>query len=136
MADMDLHGLFAIARRRTPAKAALRFLNGQQATDLSYENLFAQADRLAAGFAARGLRKGDRVAFLLGNRPEFVAAYLAVIRLGAVMVPINLGYRRREIAHMLGNAEPRLLLTERERLPMLDELEPQDRRSEIGRAHV
>jgi acyl-CoA synthetase (AMP-forming)/AMP-acid ligase II len=129
MADMNLHGLFAIARRRTPEKAALRFRDGERETDLSYEALFAQADQLAAGLAARGLRKGDRVAFLLGNRPEFVVAYLAVIRLGAVMVPINLAYRRREIAHMLGDAEPRLLLTERERLPILDELEPEERRS-------
>ncbi|HEY4594030.1 MAG TPA: AMP-binding protein, partial [Thermoanaerobaculia bacterium] len=82
---------------------------------------------LAAGLAASGLGKGDRVAFFLGNRPEFVVAYLAVIRLGAVMVPINLAYRRREIAHMLSDAEPRLMITERSLLPILDELEPADR---------
>jgi malonyl-CoA/methylmalonyl-CoA synthetase len=62
------------------------------------------------------------VAFFVGNRPEFVVAYLAVIRLGAVMVPINLAYRQREIAHMLEDAEPRLFLTERDHLPILHEL--------------
>ncbi len=126
---MNLHGLFAIPRLRTPEKAALRLYDGEAEKVFTYGGLFADADRLAAGLAARGLRKGDRVAFFMGNRPEFVVAYLAVIRLGAVMVPINLAYRRREIAHMLGDAEPRLLLTERERLAVLDELEPDERRS-------
>ena len=107
---MNLHDLFAIPVRRAPGKPALRFAaeTGTPAdlTDLSYAQLFAAADRLAAGFHARGVRKGDRVAFFLSNRPEFVTAYLAVIRLGAVMVPVNLAYRRREIAHMLADAGP------------------------------
>src|SRR5437764_381959 len=126
---MNLLDLFAIARRRTPDKAALRFRENQEETVFSYDRLFSAADSLAAGLAAQGLGKGDRVAFFLGNRPEFVVAYLAVIRLGAVMVPINLAYRRREIAHMLQDAEPRLLITERSLLPILDELEEGDRRS-------
>ncbi len=125
---MDLHGLFAIPLRRAPEKPALRFREGNHETVLSYRELFAEADRLAAGLAARGLRKGDRVAFYLGNRPEFVIAWLAVIRLGAVLVPINLAYRRREIAHMLADAEPRFLVTEREGLAVLDELEEGERR--------
>jgi len=128
---MNLLDLFAIPRRRTPDKAALRFRDAsaqpQEETVLAYEGLFAAADALAAGLASQGLRKGDRVAFFLGNRPEFVIAYLAVIRLGAVMVPINLAYRRREIAHMLQDAEPRLAITERSLLPILDELETADR---------
>ncbi len=126
---MNLLDLFAISRRRTPDKAALRFRENQEETILSYDRLFSAADSLAAGLAAQGLGKGDRVAFFLGNRPEFVVAYLAVIRLGAVMVPINLAYRRREIAHMLQDAEPRLLITERSLLSLLDELEEGDRRS-------
>lgn len=128
---MNLHGLFAIPLRREPEKTALRFRDGDRETVLTYAELFSRADRLAAGLAARGARKGDRVAFYLGNRPEFVIAYLAVIRLGAVLVPINLAYRRREIAHMLGDAEPRLLLTERERLGVLEEL-AEDEKSGVG----
>jgi len=127
---MNLHDLFAIPVRRSPGKPALRFLaeNGT-AEDLSYAQLFAEADRLAAGFHARGVRKGDRVAFFLSNRPEFVTAYLAVIRLGAVMVPVNLAYRRREIAHMLADAGPRLLLTERTYVAVLDELADEEKRN-------
>jgi malonyl-CoA/methylmalonyl-CoA synthetase len=126
---MNLLDLFAIPRRRAPDKTALRFPENPTETILSYDRLFTAADALAAGLAAQGLGKGDRVAFFLGNRAEFVIAYLAVIRLGAVMVPINLAYRRREIAHMLQDAEPRMMITERSLLPILDELEEGDRRS-------
>jgi malonyl-CoA/methylmalonyl-CoA synthetase len=125
---MNLHDLFAIARHRFPGKPALRFADGAAAVDLTYDQLFAEADRLAAGFRARGVKKGDRVAFFLSNRPEFVTAYLAVIRLGAVMVPINLAYRRREIAHMLADATPRLLLTEGAQVSVLAELSEEEER--------
>src|SRR6185436_10513380 len=120
---MNLLDLLAIPLARTPGKPALRFREDGGSLDLSYSELFAEARRVAAGFAARGVRPGDRVAFFLGNRPEFVTALLALFHLGAALVPINLAYRRREIAHMLGDAEPRLLLTERSQLPILDELE-------------
>ena len=129
---MNLHDLFSIAAARSPAKPALRFASEGIAAALSYQELFAAVDRLAAGLQARGVEKGDRIAFFLGNRPEFVTAYLAVLRLGAVMVPINLAYRRREIGHMLRDATPRLLLTERAHLPILDEVEEDDRRSVEG----
>ena len=121
---MNLLDLFAIPLQREPHKPALRFRGDDGGSlDLTYAELFAEARRIAAGFAARGVCPGDRVAFFLGNRPEFVTALLALFHLGAALVPINLAYRRREIAHMLGDAEPRLLLTERAQLPVLEELE-------------
>jgi malonyl-CoA/methylmalonyl-CoA synthetase len=129
---MNLHDLFAIPLRRSPDRPALRFSapDGTR-TDLTYAGLFEESRRLAAGLRARGLRRGDRVAFFLGNRPEFVTAYLAVVSLGAVMVPLNLAYRRREIAHILGDAGPRLLLTERSQLSVLEELDPAERVAEV-----
>lgn len=127
---MNLHDLFAIPRQRTPEKQALQFTDEAGAeSSYTYAELHSAADRLAAGLHAWGLRKGDRVAFFLGNRPEFVIAYLAIIRLGAVMVPINLRYRRLELSHILTDAAPRLLVTERQQLPLFDELLPDDKAS-------
>ena len=75
---MNLLDLFAVPLRRTPEKVALRFRepSGEE-TVHTYGRLFAAADALAAGLAASGVGKGDRVAFFLGNRPEFAVAYLA-----------------------------------------------------------
>jgi malonyl-CoA/methylmalonyl-CoA synthetase len=129
---MNLHDLFAIPLLRSPDRPAIRFSapDGTR-SDLTYAQLHAELRRIAAGLHARGLRRGDRVAFFLGNRPEFVTAYLAVLSLGAVMVPLNLAYRRREIAHILGDAGPRLLLTERSQLPVLEELDPAERVADV-----
>ncbi len=126
---MNLHHLFAIPLTRTPDKLCLQFRQGNQTRTFTYAQLFQAADELAATLQEWGLAKGDRVGFYLGNRPEFVVAYLAVIRLGAIMVPINLRYRRREIRHILGDCEPRLLITEQSQLPILDELEDEERAS-------
>jgi malonyl-CoA/methylmalonyl-CoA synthetase len=125
---MNLLHLLAIAERRAPGKTALQFTRpGGDPMELSYRELHQASRRLAAGFRNWGLRKGDRVAFFLGNRPEFVTTYLALARLGAVIVPLNLAYRRRELSHVLADAQPRLLLTERHQLEILDALKPTDR---------
>jgi malonyl-CoA/methylmalonyl-CoA synthetase len=116
---MNLHTLFAIAEQRTPDKVAIRGAADDARAEYTYRALFAAADRLAAGLAEQGVGKGDRVAFFLGNRPEFVIAYLAVIRLGAIMVPVNLRYRRLEITHIVGDCAPVLIVTERAQLTHL-----------------
>src|SRR3954468_15814178 len=127
---MNLHGLFAIAAQRAPDKVALHFSadSASASSDsprnwatLTYRELHATADHLAAGLHKWGLRKGDRVAFFLGNRPEFVIAYLAVIKLGAIMVPVNLRYRRLEIGHIFSDCEPRLVVTESAEAPFLED---------------
>src|SRR5712691_5851888 len=73
--SMNLHDLFAIPCRRAPGKLALVAEPGPAA--LTYEELFGRARRLAAGLGRRGIGKGDRVAFFLGNRVELVVAELA-----------------------------------------------------------
>lgn len=116
---MNLLDLFQIPVQRTPEKVALEFGAGADRTALTYRELSQAAVRLAAGLQRRGIGQGDRVAFFLGNRPEFVIAYLALLRMGAVMVPINLRYRRLEIGHILNDCAASLLVTERSELPTL-----------------
>jgi malonyl-CoA/methylmalonyl-CoA synthetase len=126
---MNLSTLFAIARERTPDKLALEFADPSQPGPVecyTYRELYAAVDRWAAAFQRLGLQKGDRIAFFLGNRSEFVIAYLAVIRIGGVMVPVNLSYRKREINHILHDCTAKLLLTEAAQQPVLDELEADD----------
>lgn len=118
---MNLHALFAIAAERSPEKVALQFSAGDATRTLTYAELFAAADRLASGLQRWGVAKGDRVAFFLSNCPEFVIAYLAVIRLGAIMVPVNLRYRRMEIDHIFTDCTPRLVVTEREQSAILED---------------
>ena len=131
---MNLSTLFAIALDRSPDKLALEFTDPElsspeipgQVDRYTYRELYAAVERWAAAFQQMGLQKGDRIAFFLGNRSEFVIAYLAVIRVGAVMVPVNLRYRKREINHILHDCTAKILLTEAPQQSVLDELEPDD----------
>jgi O-succinylbenzoic acid--CoA ligase len=76
----------------------------------SYGAVDAEVGRLAAGLADLGLSKGDRVALLLANSAEFVLAFLAVVRLGAIAVPLNVREGPRELAFVLADCGAKALL--------------------------
>jgi len=79
---------------------------------------FAQALDIAGGMAARlaeaGVRAGDRVAILCGNRPEILETYLGCAWLGAVATPINVASRGAQLDHILRNCGARLGVVEAE----------------------
>lgn len=59
--------------------------------------LLDRVERLAAGLTAQGIGPGDPVALLLGNDPAFVTAFLALAGLGAIVVPVNPGFKQQEL---------------------------------------
>lgn len=72
---------------------------------LTYAQVLALAERGAALYAARGVRRGDRVGVMSTNHPSTVITLLALARLGAVMVPVNPEYRAAEAGYVLGHAQ-------------------------------
>lgn len=113
---MNLIELFHPSFRGRADKPAIHF-DGKALT-------FGELEQLsdAAAFALRdrfGVRQGDRLAMYLGNCHELVIWYVAGLKLGAIIVPMNLLYRDRELNHLIGDAEPKLLLTDRERYDVL-----------------
>jgi O-succinylbenzoic acid--CoA ligase len=89
----------------------------------SWSELALIVDRIATGLQADGIGRGDRVAMLIGNRPEFVFSFLAIQRLGAIAVPISIREQSPGIAYMLGQCGAVLLLHEDE---LADRLPPPD----------
>src|SRR5215831_19068352 len=73
---------------------------------LTFGEVDARANRMAHELAARGLTKGDRLCVHLANRVEYVDLFLACVRLGVIMVPMNVLYRSRELRHIVYDAEP------------------------------
>src|SRR5437867_10965504 len=78
---------------------------------LTYAALRAQADGLARALLAIGVRRGDRVALLLPNRPEWIVAAFASARVSAVTVGISTFSTRRAIASTLDHARPPAVIT-------------------------
>jgi acyl-CoA synthetase (AMP-forming)/AMP-acid ligase II len=77
---------------------------------LSYAELESESARLARGLLASGVGKGTRVAVLLPNGPDWVLAFAAAARIGALVIPINTFYQKRELGFVLRHADVDTLL--------------------------
>src|SRR3970282_1611946 len=77
---------------------------------ISYREMDELTDRLAAGLAELGVKKGDRVGIFMPNTPQFVLAYFAVLKLGGVMVATNPLYSAREIENQVNDSGLEVML--------------------------
>jgi fatty-acyl-CoA synthase len=93
--------------RRFPDRPALIFL-GQTTT---YAELAAQVERLAGWLGERGIQKGDRVLVGMQNCPQLVIAHYAILRVNAVVVPVNAMNRAAEIRHLIEDSGAVLAIT-------------------------
>jgi fatty-acyl-CoA synthase len=96
----------AISARRFPDKAALVFFGRV----LSYAQLAAAAERLAARLHALGVRKGDRVMLDMQNCPQLVIAHFAILRANAVVVPVNPMNRAEELKHYITDPDAKVAI--------------------------
>ncbi|MCL3837631.1 AMP-binding protein [Aeromicrobium duanguangcaii] len=89
-------------------------------TRYTYAELDDVHRRVATWMSEHGVGRGDRVAVYLGNSTEFVIAFLALLRLGAVHVPVNPMFQPAELAYELLDSEPVLVVTSTTLAPTLD----------------
>jgi long-subunit acyl-CoA synthetase (AMP-forming) len=109
------------ALRRTAANhpdiVAVR--TADDSVSLTWPELLARVDALAGGLAKLGVRRGDTVAIMLGNRPEFHVADLAAVTLGATPFSIYTTYPAEEIEYLISDAGSRLAIVEQAFLPVV-----------------
>src|SRR5436309_10185824 len=86
---------------RHPENVAVVFRD----VSLTYRELEALTNRFARALAALGVARGDRVCVLSPNCPEYIIAFYAIARVGAVASPMNPSYREREIEYQLNDTE-------------------------------
>lgn len=89
---------------------------------LTYQEFRANILRVAAKLAALGFTKGDRVAILAENSPQWCMAYLGAMRLGVVVVPILPDFPESDVLHILPEAGARLLFTTEKQIEKISEL--------------
>ena len=97
----------AVSALRFPAKPALVFFD----QTLTYGEVLQQAERLAATLYRLGVRKGDRVLLNLQNCPQWVIAHFAILRVDAVVVPVNPMNRAEELKHYITDPDVKLAIT-------------------------
>lgn len=97
-----------LARHASERPEAAALVHGELV--LSWRELAARVAGFAAGLARAGVVAGETVAVQLPNLPEFVIAYFALCRLGAVMTTIHMPYRGAEFATLLGHSRARAIV--------------------------
>ncbi|MGW6494009.1 AMP-binding protein [Nonomuraea angiospora] len=86
-------------------------------TSLTFADADARSDGLAAALIDKGVRPGDRVAIMMDNVPGWPLSWLAVLKAGAVTVPVNVRYRAADLAHVLRDSGAVATLTTDEHAP-------------------
>ncbi|GAA3527522.1 ATP-dependent acyl-CoA ligase [Nonomuraea rosea] len=80
-------------------------------TSLTFADADARSDLLAQALIGHGVRPGDRVAVMLDNVPEWPLSWFAILKAGAVAVPVNARYQAADLAHVLSDSGAVLTLT-------------------------
>jgi non-ribosomal peptide synthetase component E (peptide arylation enzyme) len=101
-----LPGWLAARAAKMPQRGAIRSADG----DIDYAALRPRAERFAEGLYTLGLGRGDVVSVQLPNVAEFIVAYLAIARIGAVMSTAHMPYRAAELKTLLAHGRARALI--------------------------
>jgi len=106
-------------------KKAMTFLRrGSIETEISYQELIQDSNRMANTFLNLGVKKGDRVILYLQKSLIVVVAHLALQKIGAIAVPLNSGFKKSEMDYLLNDAEAKLVLSGSEQEATIKEINP------------
>ncbi len=109
---MQLTDIFNISLVGRAKETAVEFEDATgKSSSLTFGELDARSNQFANLFLSLGLKCGDRLGFFLQNRVEIIDIFLACVKTGIIIVPINILYRTRELAHIITDAEPKAVIT-------------------------
>lgn len=131
---MNLPLRLAEIGRVSPGHEALVYYDQR----LTFSQLNTMVNQLANGLIQLGIRPGDRVIIALGNCPEFIISYYALMRMRAVVVPINPQYTINEIGFMIRDSLPVAVITDPNLVPVFNKLSdemPDSRGIIVTRSH-
>lgn len=104
---MNLADQLDTSAKRFPDKLAVV----SEDEKMTYAGLKGAVDGLASAMNSLGISRGDRVAVMLPNGPDFVASYYAIVKMGAVAVTLNVMSTPYELVHVMRDCRPKVLIT-------------------------
>lgn len=121
--DITLAEMYSNTAKKYPDKPVTIFKGAR----ISYKEMDQITDRLAAGLASLGVKKGDRVGIFMPNSPQFVMAFFGALKIGAVVVATNPLYSEREIEHQLNDAGVEVMLVMSNFYNIIKKVQPKTR---------
>ncbi len=116
---MNLFSTLESHAKRDPGKTAI--VCGEQRT--SYSDLLEEVNRMACGLDRMGLKKGDRIALMMHNCPEFITVFYAAMKLGLISVSLNVMFKRDEADFIVKDAGPKVLIAHPVYFPVISGVE-------------
>src|SRR5215469_14797946 len=113
--DMRYDQLLRSAAGRYPDHPAIIYHD----LSLTYREVVSMVNSIANGLLGLGIEKGDVICLFTLNRPEYIITFNAAATIGAVLSPMNPSYKEREISYQLESCEAKVILAQRELLPLL-----------------
>ncbi|UFJ43264.1 long-chain fatty acid--CoA ligase [Brevibacillus humidisoli] len=110
--------MLAQSCKRFPERDAL-FFKGRT---WDYQSLLADVNRFASGLSALGIGKGDRVAIMLPNCPQYVIAYYGILTAGGIVVQVNPMSIANELDHYLGDSAAKAIIVYDQFLPQVEQI--------------
>ena len=126
------HGFVENAARDFPDRPALIF----RGNVIDYRTFNELSDRVAAGLAAMGITKGDKVCLLMPNTPQFVISFYGILKAGGVVVATNPIYTAGEIAHQVADAECKLTIVTSNFYEKFKEAQPKTTVTQVLVSHI
>lgn len=116
--EITLGELLSISSEKFPHQVCIQ----SESKKYTFRQVDIITDRIRDGLLALGFKKGDRIALLLPNIPQFVLAFFGIVKMGGVVVAVNPNYQLREIRNMLQQIDANGLFLMRAHLGMLNDL--------------
>jgi len=101
-----------------PESKAIYFLD----KEITYEELKLQVDKFATALSDLGIKKGDRVATILPNCPQYVISDFAILRIGAIHVPLSILHKAPDLLYELGESKAETIICSYRRLERVDDI--------------
>jgi long-chain acyl-CoA synthetase len=112
---------FSLTVQRFPDLISLQIREDSRTRGLTFKEVHERAKAVGFYLSGIGIRKGDRVAIFAENSPEWGVAYLGIVSIGGVAVPLDAQYTMGEVENLLKDSESKAIFTSRALLPIVSE---------------
>ncbi|MMZ56387.1 Long-chain-fatty-acid--CoA ligase [compost metagenome] len=116
--ETTLYDNLEVTARRYPNKTAVMYYG----TAISYQELLQEVNSMASYLLAQGVQQEERMLLYMQNSPQFIIAYYAILRAGAVVVPVNPMNMTEELVHYIQDGNIRLGFVAQELYPRIEPL--------------
>jgi len=115
---MNIYSWLEQNAREYPKKVCIRY----KEENITFFDLHKWASTFAHSLRSAGINRGDRIVLMLPNSPEFVISCMAILSIGAVIVPVNPSFTARELEHIITDSGSSAIILENRRMTVYNKM--------------